>query len=142
MLASAAKASVLSTRPEAQSHYPPWKQRFRPCTLGFIGLAILVALWGYGYKLSLYHRDDQHAARGLVAKLWIEPRHTSALPASKLKAKSHVIPGSHALLFPIQVVPNLRRAVNSILPPPARDIAYSNLLIPSRSPPSLRFFVA
>lgn len=140
--ASAAQASVLSTRKHAQNLYPPWKQIFRPCALGFIGLAIVVGLWGYGYKLSLYHRHDQHATRVSVAKLWIEPRHASLVPASKTKANSHVFPGSQALSLPVQNVPNLKRAVASTLPRVSRDVAYLDLLIPSRSPPSLRFCLA
>jgi hypothetical protein len=102
----------------------------------------VVALWGFGYKLSLYHRHAEHSARVSVAKMWIEPRGTSAEPASKLKSNSHLFPGSQALSVPVQKGPNLKRAVAYISPPATRYIAYLNLLIPSRSPPSLRFFLA
>ena len=110
--------------------------------LSFIGLAIIVALWGFGYKLSLYHPRGDHSARVSVAKMWIEPRNATAVPASKLKSKSHLFPGSQALSLPVQKGPNLKRAIAYILPPATRYITYLNFLIPSRSPPSLRFCVA
>ena len=142
IFASAAKTCVLNPKRHAQRLYPPWKQIFRPCALGFVGLAIIVALWGYGYKLSLYHRHDQHSSRVLVAKMWIEPRHASPVAASKLKARSHVFPGSQALSQPVPDIPNLKRAIASTLPPVTRDVAYLDHLVPSRSPPSLRFCLA
>lgn len=142
IFASAPETGVLRTRTPAQCPYPPWKQIFRPCTLGFVGLAIVVALWGYGYKLSLYHRHDQNSSRVSVAKMWIEPRLASAVPASKLKARPHVYPGSQALSLSIQKFPNLKCAVTFTLPLVTRDVAYINLLIPSRSPPSLHFRLA
>ncbi|MFZ0304357.1 MAG: hypothetical protein WAL75_16825 [Terracidiphilus sp.] len=43
-------------------------------TFSLIGLAIAVALWGYGYKLSLYHRHPGTSSVNQVAKLWTKER--------------------------------------------------------------------
>jgi len=45
-----------------------------PLTVSILGLAITVALWGYGYKLSLYDRHPGKSTDNLVAKLWIKER--------------------------------------------------------------------
>jgi hypothetical protein len=117
------------------------KQRFRPCALGIIGLAIAVVLWGAGYKLSLYHR---HATRSPVpvAKLWIESRNASVTAASRFKAKSHLVPDSQAFSVPTQRLPHLSRAVACILPVCTRGVAHFDFLIPFRSPPPPHFFFA
>lgn len=142
LTAKAAMNTVVTMRTQAQSRYPSWKQVFRPYALGFVGLAIVVALWGFGYKLSLYHRHAEPSARTLVAKMWIEPRNASATASSKLKEKSHVFSGSQALSIPLQKRPNLNRAVVFALPPPTRCVAYLDSRIPSRPPPPYRFCVA
>ena len=41
--------------------FPMWA--FRPCAIGFIGLAIAVFSWGLGYKLSLYHPHPTPTSR-------------------------------------------------------------------------------
>jgi hypothetical protein len=55
-------------------HRPIWRLLLRPFSLGLIALAIAVFLWGLGYKLSLYHSQQNHEARTSVAKLWVDPR--------------------------------------------------------------------
>jgi hypothetical protein len=127
---------------QVQCRYPSRKQLFRPWAVGFIGLAIVVALWGFGYKLSLYHRHVEPSARALVAKMWIETRNPSATTASVSKAKSHLFPGSHALFVLVQERPKLNRAVPRSLPLTARCIEYLVSLIPSRSPPPHLFGLA
>jgi hypothetical protein len=142
MTASAAASGVPSMDTQAQRRYPSWKQLFRPWAVGFIGLAIVVALWGFGYKLSLYHRHAEPSARVLVAKMWIETRNPSATTASVSEAKSHLFPGSQALFVLVQERPRLNRAVAHCLPLTARCIEYLVSLIPSRSPPPHRFGLA
>jgi len=51
---------------------------FTPFTISLLGLAIAVALWGYGYKLSLYHRHPDRTTVNAVAKLWIKDRSQAA----------------------------------------------------------------
>jgi len=55
-----------------------WRYVIRPLNLGLIGLAIAVALWGFAYKLSLYHPHRNHTARTYVAKMWLGPKGASA----------------------------------------------------------------
>jgi len=141
VLANILQRRILRTRTPVRCVYPSWRQIFRPCALGIIRLAIAVALWGAGYKLSLYHR---HATPSPVpvAKLWIESRHAFVTVVSGFKAKSHLVPGSQALPVPIQRLRSLSNAVASILPVCVRDIDYFVFPIPSRSPPPHRFFLA
>ena len=89
--ANATRASVLRTRPLAQSQNSSWRLVSRPCALGIVGLAVAVFLWGYGYKLSLYHCHSGSSSHTPVAKLWIEPRSAPIAAASSLKAKSHFV---------------------------------------------------
>ena len=69
------QAEETSARPLEQPlrEASDWIKSFKPCTLGFIALALAVVIWGYGYKLSLYFTTpdtDEIPA----AKLWIEHR--------------------------------------------------------------------
>lgn len=127
---------------QAQSQRATRKQLLRPYALGLIALATTVALWGFGYKLSLYHRQASPSERLLVAKLWIEPRKASLAAAPSAKAKSHHIPDLQALSTAFQKVPNLRRVIALILPLSARGVAHFDFLIPFRSPPSHLFKLA
>jgi hypothetical protein len=140
VIANAVQRRILRTRTQVRYEFPLWRQIFRPCTLGIIGLAIAIVLWGAGYKLSLYHR---HATPSSVpvAKLWIESRNASMTAASGFKAKSYLISGSQAFFVPIQLLPRLSRAVASILIVCVRDVAYFDFLIPFRSPPPPRFLL-
>ncbi len=140
IISGATRKSVLGMRTQIRGRNPSWRQVFRPCTLGLIGLAISVALWGFGYKLSLYHRHSTFA-RIPIAKLWIEPRNASVAAASSLSTKSHLIPASQAFPVPIQELPSHSRAAASIFPVCTRDVAYFDFLIPFRSPPQ-RFSLA
>jgi hypothetical protein len=98
-----------------------------------------VALWGFGYKLSLYHRHASPSARVLVAKLWIEPRKATVVAASRVKAKSHHIPDSQALSTAFQKLSTLKRAIACILPLSTGGVAHFDFRIPFRSPPLHRF---
>jgi hypothetical protein len=139
--ANAARQSVPSTRQQAHSQNSLWRQMFRPCVLGIVGLAVAVFLWEYGYKLSLYHR---HAVPSSVpiAKLWIEPRSASVAAASRLKVNSHFVFRAQAVSVTIQRLPRMCHAVACILPLCERQAVFFDLLIPSRAPPSLRFRLA
>jgi hypothetical protein len=140
--ASAPQKPVLSWRRQARSCYPAWRQVSGHCALGIIGLAIAIALWGYGYRISLYHREAASSARIPVAKLWIEPRSASVEAASRLKAISHLAPGSQAFSESIPPLPSLSRAVACTSRLNECRVAFFDLLIPSRAPPPLRFLLA
>jgi len=139
--ASAPQKPVLSWRRQARSCYPAWRQVSGPCALGIIGLAIAIVLWGYGYRISLYHREAAPSARISIAKLWIEPRSASVEAASRLEAISHLTPGSQAFSARIQPPPSLSRAVACIPPSCECRVTFFDLLIPSRAPPPLRFLL-
>jgi hypothetical protein len=140
--ASALLENARLIRTQVPSRYPSWMQMFRPCALGLIGLIIAVVLWGTGYKLSLYHHDAAPSSKVPVAKFWIESRTAPMAAVSRLKAKSHLVPGSQAFSAPIQRLPLLSRAAACIFPVCARGVVYFNFLIPFRSPPSHRFCLA
>jgi len=139
--ASPTQKPVLSMRAQTPGRYPAWRQVSGPCALGIVGLAIAVVLWGYGYKLSLYHRNTSHSGRIPVAKLWIEPRGASVATASSIKAISHLAPGPQAFSARIQRLPSPSRAVACIPPLNECCVAFFSFLIPSRAPP-LRFLLA
>ena len=137
-----AQESVVALRTRAKIQQSSWKQIFRPCALGFIGLAIAVALWGFSYKLSLYCRHTGPSSPISVAKFWIEPRNASAVAASGLKVQSHFLRISQVLSAPIQSFPRLACAVACTLPMCRHTVAYFDFLIPFRSPPAQRFSMA
>jgi hypothetical protein len=60
----------------ARKDVPLWTKA-RPLTLGLLGLALAVVLWGLEYRVSLYHPHPNHSARLGVAKLWVGPRTTA-----------------------------------------------------------------
>jgi hypothetical protein len=69
----------------------------RPISIGLLGLALAVVLWGIGYKLSLYRPHPAPAVRAGVAKLWVGPRNSGCLRSSRTKATTP--PASNAQLL-------------------------------------------
>jgi len=140
--AGAPQKPVLSLRAQKPGCFPAWRQVSCPCTLGIVGLAIAVLLWGYGYKLSLYYCDAAPSARIPVAKLWIESHSASVAAATSLKASSHLAHRSLALTVHIRRFPGLSRIVACIPILNECRVAFFDLLIPSRAPPPFRFLFA
>jgi hypothetical protein len=60
-----------------------WRCVVRPFSLGLVGLAIAVFLWGLAYKLSLYHSPQNNGGRTIVAKMWVGPRQNLVAPKSE-----------------------------------------------------------
>jgi hypothetical protein len=110
-------------------------QIFRPCALGFTALALAVALWGYGYKLSLYIYGSDHASHMPVAKLWIEHRNGAVAAVSKLRAKAQTTPVFLALPIPPPQWLRVECQVGSLQRAEAHRAATSGSPIPLRSPP-------
>jgi hypothetical protein len=142
IIASAMRQSGLRTTVQALARYPSWRQIMKPYAPGILGLAIAVGLWGFGYKLSLYHHHEAPSSQIPVAKLWIDSRSASALMSSGHKAQSHLISVSQALSGPIQRFPHLTRAAVGMLPACSPIMAYFDSRIPFRSPPPPHFFFA
>jgi hypothetical protein len=66
-----------------------WRDIVSPFNLGLIGLAVAVALWGFAYKLSLYHPDQSSQARMSVAKMWLGPEGTSLISKGRPESRLH-----------------------------------------------------
>ena len=111
-----------------------WSRIYRPHFLGFSGLALAVALWGFGYKLSLYHPHPAPSLRTIVAKLWIEPPNASIDAVRRLRNQSNVAASPQALCASIRY-PRLERAVVSVFPSKGCGVQSSSFPTPLRSPP-------
>ena len=92
-----APKSVFSARTIENLRRFAGKQLLRPCSLALFGLAVAIALWGFSYKISLYHRHRLSPMRSVVAKLWFEPASDTFATAQRLRGRSHFKAGSHAL---------------------------------------------
>ena len=107
----------------------------RPCVLGFLTLALAVAAWGFGYKISLYQPNSR--ARSIVAKLWDKQRDAQTKDTSLAKAKFSSGP-AHIAEF---VAPDPRQcpgpaiAFLATLPRVPLSIVSVEYHLPFRSPP-------
>ena len=115
------------------------RRLLHPYSLGLVGLAIAIVLWGTGYRLSLYCPHPAHSSRVPVAKLWTEPRIPSLAAISARTAKSHLLPGPQAFPATCRLPPSLNRATGSCLCRRYRGITSHDFLIPFRSPPTHSF---
>jgi hypothetical protein len=108
---------------------------FTPFTFSLIGLAVAVALWGYGYKLSLYHRHPGNASVNQVAKLWIKERGSVA---SSLRAVASTDRNQESTAQPAPQRPGalnvLLAAITGFERPSSQSPVEFDLL--SRPPPS------
>lgn len=131
--ATAPSAAVLSPQRHADlalSVPAVCKALLRPCAPGLIGLALLVFLWGLGYKLSLYHHHSGSAARPVAAKLWTGPR-----AVSLLRAPARSSSGVPAIAAVPQLFPPSGSSAARILFPVLSAARGRRSLLPSRSPP-------
>ena len=117
-----------------------WRRVFNLSVMGFLGLAISVGLWGYNYKLSLYHPHSGTTSRVQVAKLWVEQWNVARAAASGAGNKAHRVSAS-LLLLPCKLQRDLSRGadVRIILATHLRRDVRFGALIPLRSPPSNSF---
>lgn len=67
---------------------------FRPYALGFLALAIAIALWGSGYKLSRYDPHPSAASRASIAKLWDKRAASFPTNASSHGCRAHFPSGT------------------------------------------------
>jgi hypothetical protein len=116
----------------------PAKRAFTPWAL--IGLALAVALWGFGYKLSRYSPHLTAAARLSYTKLW--DKHQDAPQVLTLKSTAHpqrwvkertlsAVSHQQASQRPYFLLPACKDDKSTIVEFPS--------FIPSRSPPSRAF---
>jgi hypothetical protein len=105
----------------------------RPCSLGLIALALCVFLWGYGYKLSLYHAHRNPVSRASVAKLWVESKSGRNL---QILARAYALAVPDAPRATGHQLP-LREVGRTFLPATPRSLgAVLDSLLPSRAPPA------
>lgn len=113
-----------------------WRPKLRPCAPALIGLALLVFLWGLGYKLSLYHHASKSLARPTIAKLWTGPRVPQLVLAPASGHAQHAPFGAHADSAAGGALPRLRAAAAACLAPAPRVRPSRRFLSSPRSPPS------
>jgi hypothetical protein len=75
---------------------PLWTKA-RPLTLGLLGLALAVVLWGLEYKVSLYHPHPNRSARINIAKLWVGPRTAAFAKNNCVRTSATHSPALHLL---------------------------------------------
>lgn len=108
----------------------------QPKPLRLLGLAVAIALWGFGYRLSTYELHPSSNARGGAAKLCLEPRNASFALAARIKSSAHLIPVSAAIPASARFFPHIECVlVCPVLQNTARPVTL-RFLIPFRSPPS------
>lgn len=134
---SIAVAAPVSAEPLRENS--AWSQTCRPSALALLGLAIAVALWGFGYKLSEYSNAPDPLQRTSVAKVWIEHRygfastqHARALPRRTYTDRSRIFDVSSPAVQPIFTVERSTALVSESEP---RRIPFFQSAIPLRSPP-------
>jgi len=115
----------------------------KPSVAGFTLLALVVALWGTAYRLSLYQNLRSHSSQIPFVKLWIEQhRDSSAVAAvAKSQVKPCVLPASPPLPVPPSMLLRLERERGVLLSGSAHGAATASALIPFRSPPSFHFLL-
>ncbi len=124
-----------------QNQYPSLRELLRPCVLGFVGLAIAVTLWGFGYKLSLYLHPPNTVSRVSVARLWFEQRNSFVAATPRPGARANGFSRLHPFEVPAQRFPRLSPGVTCVVPYDARGVRIFHSLIPSRGPPSFIFLL-
>lgn len=140
-------SSIVSAQDQMQDDLPgvgmtAWSSVFRrtrvkkPCAVGLIALAIAVALWGFGYKISLYSPRLDPASRASVAKLWVERRGPSTTPGIHLTPRLRTTADSQPpLLFACLKFTRMEFFELFTGFSVARVPANIAFLLPARSPP-------
>lgn len=133
------RRAVLRVRNLGRSEYALCRRMFRPNALGLCGLVIAVALWSFGYKLSVYQRHPTSAQQASKAKLWIDAPDASQVAVQRLKNQSHLVASPQALCHTVSWLPRLGRAAASTFLVPMAGVQSFDLPILPRSPPSQQF---
>jgi hypothetical protein len=107
----------------------------KPSTLGLVGLAIVIALSGFGYKLSLYHHHPSPPRQAIVVKFWIEPPNTAIAAASRVKDQLRVVSSPQALANSLPFLPHPDHTAPCMLTSHRGGSLLFDLPIPLRSPP-------
>jgi hypothetical protein len=136
------ESGIIRKRAQRVTPVYPVKGRLQPRSLALLGLAVAIALWGFGYRLSQYQLHPASNAQAAAAKLCIEPRNPSLTAVSVLKASLHVLAVAPAVYPSVQPFHlNDSAPLGSLLESSYRSATF-DFLIPFRSPPPQRFLLA
>lgn len=105
----------------------------RPYSVALLLLSLGVFLWGFGYKLSLYHIHHQSTARASVVRMWVDSKsaRTLQVPARNYAFAAVDLDCSRSH-DPFVLVEVGRTAIPAV--PRSLSLALNSLL-PSRAPP-------
>ena len=142
MEAGSRSGNGLGMCPSSHQHRFNYNPVTKPCAAGLVALAIAVALWGFAYRISLYHSDPAPQIRASVAKLWVERRCGEIVSSFVRTTKPPRANNSNALLFSALSPIRLRAESPSACPCDARPCATAVRLLPSRAPPAQSIFSA
>ena len=113
------------------------RRLFRPWAIGFIGLAISVALWGYGYKISRYNPHPDASSRTLLAKMWDKHQDvTQVAGATNACSQPQLQLELHAALLLLSQPPTPAERACHESDETKRIPALFSSVVPLRSPPS------
>ena len=130
-------AEDLSSEPSLDFNcYPSIKDVFAIRTIQIVALAIAVFLWGYCYKLSLYHHHPSPTSLNSMAKLWLSPRSDAAVKIGKLDAKAHLDLHSHVFTPAAAQSVQLDEPRSGFYSPYSFRSISIDIPVPARSPPS------
>jgi hypothetical protein len=122
--------------PSANSASDPKQGELPGPGLWLIGLAIAVALWGFGYKLSRYNLHSDISSRASFARLWDKHQDSAQVAENaKLTPQSHLGLETQAIFALLQDTPELERPAGCHSEKPKLILLWSSSLLPLRSLP-------
>jgi hypothetical protein len=132
----AIQSDAWAARRQTPPQIPQTRRASRPWALGLIGLAIAVALWGFGYKLSRYSLHSDISSRASFAKLWDKHQDSAQVAENaKLTPQSHPGLETQAIFALLQDTPELERPAGCHSEESKLILLWSSSLLPLRSPP-------
>jgi hypothetical protein len=127
--------SIVQITDQGVRSHRGWRCIVRPFSLGLVGLAVAVFLWGLAYKLSLYHSQQNNGARTIVAKMWIGPRPNLVAPKSERSSDRPTSNPQLTLILAGQPFPRTHTTAYAAAMLPI-DSRSRHLLTALRSPPT------
>jgi hypothetical protein len=133
-----AQPSSHPVTPDSVTEPHPPGGTFRPYAFGLLTLALAIALWGFGYRLSRYNPHPSAASRASMAKLWDKQLDSPSSVTSILNSRAHLTSGLRILWISIERPQGMEASVALDIDQrderPSRNL---RRLSPSRSPPFL-----
>jgi hypothetical protein len=134
--ASVAETRVIRMKAQAGNRFFT-RSNFKPKALALAGLAVAIALWALGYRLSTYQLHPGSTGQTAAAKLCVEPRNASFAAVSPLKAGAHRVTGLPAILTSVRPIAAIASGFICVPLERVHRPATFDFLIPFRSPPQL-----